>query len=329
MRFVLARLLLSLVAFGSVLWPDPAGAQNPGARFRVAYLSPATASGANKAAFDEFKRELIDRGYREGDNLIIDARWASGDVERLPALAADLVSLKPDVIVAVTTPVTAAARGATSTIPIVMTLVSDPVGAGFVASLAHPGGTVTGVMDYGIELSDKFVELAMELSPTSKAVGVLTSDNPAHRMQLERMEIVAASRLSIVPVMGRSPQEIDDAFVSAAKRGTKVMIVLGGLPQGSLREKIAELALHHKMATIAPQHPYVEAGCLLSYGPKWSVQYRMAGEFVAKLLGGQRPGDLPVQQPFNVELVINRRTADALGVKIPQSLIQRADEVIE
>ena len=327
MRTVVARLLFPLVAaaFGA----GPAVAEKGAAPLRVAYLSSSTGSDVGKAALDEFKKVLRDRGYREGDNLVIDVRWAGGNVERFPALAEELVSLKPNVIVTITTPVTAAARKATSTIPIVMAFVSDPVGEGFIASMAKPGGNVTGVMDYGIELGSKFIEQARELSPTSRAVGVLTADNPAHHMQLEKMRVVAPGGPSVLPLMGRSPEEIDAAFTTAAEQGAKVMIVLGGPPQSGLRDVIAESALRHKLATIAPQRPYVEAGCLMSYGPPWFVQYRMAADFVARILAGKRPGELPVEQPVNIELVINLKTAKGLRMKIPPALSQRADAIIE
>lgn len=306
-------------------------AQQPEKVYRVAWLSSGSSTSTNsRALFEEFRQTLRDLGYIEGKNLVIDLRWAESSAERIPSIAAELVALKPDVIVANTTPVTAAAKQATSTIPIVMTFVSDPVGAGFVASLARPGGNITGVTDYGVDLAAKFVDLAHALVPTDTRIAVLMSNNPVHALQLKHIQDAATTmRLTILPLMGRSPEEIAKAFVLAEKERATSVIVLGGPPHSALREKIAELALKSRLGTISPQRPYVEVGGLLSYGPRSLPQYRLVAIFVDQILKGRKPGDLPVQQPVELELVINLKTAKTLGITIPQSVRQRADEVIE
>ena len=305
-------------------------AQQPAKVHRVAYLSASSDSATSQAVLGEFKQRLHVLGYIEGQNVVIDPRWAGGNIERIPALAAELIALKPDVIVTMTTPVTTAVKQATSTIPIVMLLVSDPVGAGFAASLARPGGNITGVTDYDVELAAKSMELARTIVPTLTRIAVLMSDNPLHPMQLERIRKAAGTmRLSVLPLMASSPGELERAFALAQKEKVTVAIVLGGPPQNALREKIAELALKSRMATIFFQRPYVDAGGLLSYGPDFMGQYRLAAVFVDQILKGRKPGELPVQQPTELELVINLRTAKALDIAIPQSLLLRASQVVQ
>jgi putative ABC transport system substrate-binding protein len=293
---------------------DMAAAQQPAKVYRVAYLSTASSnSTSSKAGFEEFQKTLRDLGYIEGQNLVLDPRWADGSAERIPGLAAELVALKPDVIVATTTPGVTAVKTATSTIPIVMMIVSDPVGAGFVTSLARPGGNITGVTDFGVDLAAKSVELVHALVPSGTRIAVLMSDNPVHPLQLKLIQDAATNlRLTVLPIMGRSLGELEKAF-----------------RRNALREKIAELAMKSKLATISPQRPYVDVGGLLSYGPKSLPQYRLVAGFVDQILKGRKPGELPVQQPVELELVINLKTARALGITIPQSVKLRADEIIE
>jgi putative ABC transport system substrate-binding protein len=310
---------------------DKVAAQQPAKTYRVAYLATTSSnSAASKAAFAVLKKALQDLGYEEGRNLTLDARWSEGSVERAQSLAAELVALKPDIIIAATTPGTAAARQATSTIPIVMVLVSDPVGAGFVSSLAHPGANITGITDYGIDLAAKYVELARTLAPRGTTIGVLLSDNPVHQFQLKLIRDAAATMaLTVVPLMGRSPEELETAFALAKKENAAALIVLGGPPHNSLREKIADLAVKSRLPSIFPARPYVDVGGLLSYGPNNLSQFGLAATFVDKILKGAKPADYPVQQPVEFELVINLNTAKAISVTIPQSLRLRADYLIQ
>jgi putative tryptophan/tyrosine transport system substrate-binding protein len=329
---VITRRRVLLAGGMGLLVAHPVSRGQPAATIRrVAWLSSSSRnSTASNALFEEFRKALQDLGYIEGKNLVIDRRWAESRAERFPDLAAELVALKPDVIVAITTPGTAAAKQATSTIPIVMMFVSDPVGAGFVTSLARPDGNITGITDYGVELAGKFVELAHALVPTDTRIAVLMSDNPVHPLQLKHIQDAATTmRLTTLPLMGRSLEEIENAFVLAEKERATTVIVLGGTPHNALREKIAELALKSRLATISPQRSFVEVGGLLSYGPRALPQYRLAAIFVDQILKGRKPADLPVQQPIELELVINLKTAKALGITIPQSVNLRADELIE
>jgi len=222
---------LLTVLLSVLLWSvcgGVAAAQQPAKVYRVGYLSGASSNSTSSiTVFEEFKKMLQQRGYIEGQNLVIDRRWAEGKVEQIPGLASELVALKPDVIVALTTPATAAVKQATSTIPIVMVLVSDPVGAGFVTSLGRPGGNITGVTDYDIELAAKSVELAHAVVPTRTRIAVLMSDSPLHPPQLKHIQDTANTmRLTVLPVMGRSLEELQKAFVFAEKENATTVIVL-------------------------------------------------------------------------------------------------------
>jgi putative ABC transport system substrate-binding protein len=275
------------------------------------------------------RNALGELGYVEGRNVIFDSRWAEGKTERLPELAAELAASKPDVIVAMTTQATLAAKRAAGAVPIVMINVTDPVGLGLVASLAHPGGNVTGLTDFGFELSLKSIELARELIPKATRIAVLVSDNPVHPYQLR--EIQNAAKRFEVTIVAASAMTADalESAITFAKASADVMIVLGGGLQSGNREKICELAKKLKLPTIANVRPYVIAGALASYGQKVLPQYRLAATYVDKILKGARPADLPVEQPIGFELVINLSTARALGLVIPQSLLLRANEVIQ
>jgi ABC-type uncharacterized transport system substrate-binding protein len=304
-------------------------AQQPTKVYRICVLSPnARESPTSKAVHDEFRNSLGNLGYVEGRNLVVDARWAEGKTERLPGLAAELVALKPDVIFANTTQATLAAKQAAGTIPIVMINVTDPIGFGLVVSLSRPGGNVTGLTDFGFELSLKSIELARELIPNATHIAVLVSDNPVHPFQLREIQDAARRfEVTIVPAFAMTVDELEKA-VTLAKANAAVMIVLGGGLQSGNREKISELALKAKLPTIANVRPYVDAGALASYGQKVLPQYRLAATYVDKILKGARPADLPVEQPTMFELVLNLSTAKALGLTIPQSVLLRADAVI-
>jgi putative ABC transport system substrate-binding protein len=304
-------------------------AQQPARVYRVGWLSPSNpASGA--FLLDPFKRELNALGYVEGQNLVLDFRYAEGKIARLPGLAAELVALKPDVIVAHTTNGALAAKQATETVPIVMTFVSDPVGAGIVSSLAHPGGNVTGVTDFGVELSAKAVEMVRAVGAKANRAAVLMSDNPSHPAQLKVMQDAARSAgVTLVPTMAGTPEDLEKAFASMRQNNVGALIVLGGAPHASQREKIAALAINDGIATISLTRPYVDAGGLVSYGASVQDSYSLPAIYVDKILKGAKPGDLPIGQPTKFELVINMKTARALGLTLPQSLLLRADELIQ
>ena len=324
----------AVLAFFLVLGFCPIGgvhdavAQTPAKVYRVAWLSVGSPASAGPQA-DALKRELGPLGYVEGQNLVFDFRYAEGKLERLPGLAAELVALKPDVIIASTTNGALAAKQATATIPIVIAFVSDPVGAGIFASLAHPGGNITGVTDFGIELAAKTVEMVRAVAPKVTRVAVLMSDNPSHPPQLKVMQDAARSAgVTLVPTMASAREDLEKAFASLAKEDAGALIVLGGAPHASQREKIAELAIKGGIPTIFLTRPYVDAGGLLSYGASIRHSYDVPAIYVDKIFKGVKPGDLPIEQPSKFELVINLKTAKALGLTIPQSLLLRADEVI-
>jgi ABC-type uncharacterized transport system substrate-binding protein len=279
---------------------------------------------------DIFRRALRDLGYIEGQNLVVDLRWAEGNAERLPSLAAELVAQKPDVIVTFTTDGALAAKRATTTIPIVIMFVSDPVSSGLVESLSHPGGNITGVTDYGLDLTAKYVELIHAVAPNAARIGILMSDSPIHPPEVKAIEAAAKSiGLAVVPTMDRSTDELEQAFASLAKNDAGALIALGGARQGSQRKKIAELAVKFRMPALFPTRAYVEQGGLMSYGPNLSATYKLGARYVDKILKGAKPAELPVEQPPMFELVISLKTAKSLGVTIPQSLLLRADEVIQ
>jgi ABC-type uncharacterized transport system substrate-binding protein len=309
-----------------------AEAQSPTKVYRIGWLAPFEAAtvlpgGGNRGIFI---RTLSDLGYAEGRNLIIDLRYAERKDDRLPALAAELVALKPDVIVALTTPGTKAARQATTTIPIVIVQVGDPVGSGFVASLARPGGNITGVTDISLDLAAKYVELAHALAPKATRFGFLMTDNPLNPAALKATQDAAtATGLTVLPVMDRSDVELEQAFASLAKEKVGALIVPGGGLAGAQAEKIADLAARAKLPALYPDRYYVTKGGLLSYGPSYPQMFKTAATYVDKIFKGAKPGDLPIEQPTKFELVINIKTAKALGLTIPQSLRLRADEVIE
>jgi putative ABC transport system substrate-binding protein len=275
---------------------------------------------------------LRDLGYIEGQTLVLEFRGAEGKNERFPRLAAELVALKPDAIVVETTPGAIAAVNATATVPIVIVNVSDPVGSRLVASLARPGGNVTGVTDFGTELAVKAVDLLHTVVPGATRIAVLMSDNPVHPSQLREIQD-AANRISltILPTKVTSTEGFEEAFASMAKQKAGALILLGGAPFSTeaQRDKLVDLAATTRLPALYPSRVYVEAGGLLGYGPNFPHMFRLAATYVDKILKGAKPADLPVQQPTEFELVINLKTAKALGLTIPSSLLLRADDVIQ
>ena len=305
-------------------------AQPPAKIYRVGYLGMTSPSSA-AIYIDAFKEGLRDLGYSEGRNLVIDMRWADGHGERFPSLAAELVALKPDVIVTVPPAAVVAARQAAPTIPIVIIAAADPVGSGFAASLAHPGGNVTGLSGLYLELSGKQLELLHAVVPKTIRFAVLMLDSPVHSAMLK--EIQAAAKkigLTILPTRIKSFEELDKAFASMAKEKAQALIVLSlTLVSLAQHEKIFELAARANLPSISYAREYAEAGGLMSYGPNYLQQFRHSATYVDKILKGARPGDLPIQQPTEFELNVNLKTAKALGITIPQEVLLRADKVIE
>jgi putative ABC transport system substrate-binding protein len=298
--------------------------------YRIGYLSSGpSASNLYRGAFQQRLREL---GWVEGQNIVIDYRFAEGKLDRLPDLAAELVQLKVDVIVAAPTPSAAAAKNATGTIPIIMWGVGDPVGLGLVASLARPGGNVTGLSySVGLETFGKGLELLKEAIPRLGRVALLSNPaNPAHAPAVENVKVVARSLdVQLQLLEARGPSELDGAFAAMAKERVAALLVVGDSVFVFQRARLADLAAKNRLPTMHGNKENVEAGGLMSYGPSNLDALRRAATFVDKILKGAKPADLPVEQPTKFELVINMKTARALGLTIPQSLLLRADQLIE
>ena len=292
---------------------------------RIGLLSP----GSPSAATDAFRRGLAEQGYVEGRNIHLDFRWAEGRADRLPVLAAELVQAKVDVIVAFISSAAKAAQQATRTIPIVMVGVGDPVSLGLVTSLARPGGNITGNTSFGPELNAKRMQLLKEIIPGLKRAAVLwTPRNPLHESSVRRTEAAAlAVGVELQPLKVTSVDEIESAIRTATEQHAGALIVLGDPLLSSTR--IARLALERRLPTTFLERAGAEAGGLISYGPNMVDVYKRAAVYVDKILKGTKPGDLPVEEPSTFEFVINLKTAKALGLTIPPSLLSRADEVIE
>jgi putative ABC transport system substrate-binding protein len=280
-----------------------------------------------------FRQGLRETGYVEGRNVAIEYRWAEGHYDRFPALLADLVSRKVAVIAAFAgTPPALAAKDATTTIPIVFALAGDPIALGLVASLARPGGNITGVSSLAVELGPKQLEVVRELVPTARVIALLVNpDNPANANPLARaVEAAAATRgIELHRLHARNESEFDEAFAALPRVGAGALMIGTDPFFNSRVEQLVALALRHRVPTIYPFREYAVAGGLLSYGDSIIGAYRVAGAYAGRIVGGEKPSDLPVQQSTKVELIVNLKTANALGFTVPLALLVRADEVIE
>jgi putative ABC transport system substrate-binding protein len=314
--------LLALLALGAV--PRTSFAQQQGKVWRVGILSQ-----SNRTIFDPFLRGMRELGYVEGKNLAIDWRYAENKLERIPAMAVELVALKPDAIVSAANDGPMALQRATNTIPIIMTSPSDPVASGLVKSLARPGGNITG--NSGIDLSAKRLQLLLELVPNASPVGFfLRSGNPVNRAYIDGLNAAAkAAGISILPLEMRNLQEIENAFAAMVRQKARAMIVSPDPLFSSNNIKLAEFAVKYRLPYMAAERQYVEAGAMISYGANYAAMFHHAASYVDKIFRGAKPADLPVEQPTKFEMSINLKTAKALGLKVPQSLLARADEVIQ
>jgi len=280
-----------------------------------------------------FRQGLSENGYVEGQNVSIEYRWAEGSYDRLPALAANLVGRKVDLIVTSGgTPAALAAKSATSTIPIVFAFVADPVAAGLVASLARPGANVTGFSNISNELAPKRLELLSELVPQARAIALLVNpNNPtvAEALIGDVQEAARAKGLQLSVVKASTESQMDAAFAAFAQLQVGALLVGGDALYSSQREQLVALAAHHSVPAIYDGRQFAALGGLISYGTSLPAVYRQLATYAGKILNGAKPADLPVQQPATFELVVNLKTAKALGLTIPQSILARADDVIE
>ena len=321
------REFITLLGGSVVAWPVVARAQQ--AMPVIGFLSP----HANSVAYvDGFPTGLQELGYAEGRNIRIEYRWAHGRFELLPELAAELVRLNVDVIVASLTQASLVAKKATATTPIVMAGVADPVAVGLIASLARPGGNITGTSGLAADIVGKQIELLKEVIPGVSHIAVLW--NPANSafqsLQVREVEVAARTAgLELQLLEARAPNEFEAAFADILKKGTPALAVLGDPLFNVYAAAIAELALKNRLPTVSAGRVFTDAGILLSYGPSYFELHKRAAVYVDKILKGAMPADLPVEQPTKFELVINLQTAKALGLTIPSMLLARADEVIE
>jgi putative ABC transport system substrate-binding protein len=333
------RTFLAMVPGSLLAAPLVAAAQQPGKVYRIGFLSPSSPSDPEKLAspFGEgglaaFRQGMRDLGYAEGQNISIEPRWAEGRFERLPDLAAELARLKVDVIVSVVTQATLSAKNATRTIPIVMVAAGDPVGSGLVPNLARPGGNVTGPSSMYAELAGKQLELLMKTAPKVSRVAVLWNPaNAAWQVQMLRQTETAARALGLQRQLleARGPDELEGAFAAMTRERANALLVQVDVIFALHAQRIADLAAKHRVPAMYGAREHVGAGGLMSYAPNILDLFRRAATYVDKILRGAKPGDLPIEQPTKFELVINLKTAKALGLTIPQSVLLRADQVIE
>jgi len=322
-----------LAGTGAVLLASPRAseAQQAGKVPRIGYLR-STSPSDRPPLLDAFRQGLRELGWVEGRNIVIDYRYAEGRFDRLPDLAAELVRLKVDIIVASPTPAAAAAKNATQTIPIVMIAVTDPVGLGLIASLARPGGNVTGLSySVGPEIIGKQLELLKETVPKVRRVAILSNPaNPSQPLSIRELKVAARSlgvQLQLLEAQG--PNEFDGAFAAMATERVGALLVMSDSMLNSHRTRLADLAARSRLPAAYGLRENVEAGGLVSYGPSVRDLFRRSATYVDKILKGAKPADLPVERPTKFDLVINLKTVKALGLTIPQSLLGRADEVIQ
>jgi putative tryptophan/tyrosine transport system substrate-binding protein len=319
--FALCALLPALCA--------SAEAQQPTKVPRIGYLA-ANFPSTNLARIEAFRQGLRDLGYVEGKSIVIEWRYAEGKPDRLPALAAELVRIKVDVIVSAGPPPTRSAKQATVTIPIVMAFDDDPVGSGFAASLARPGGNITGLSTLAPEISGKLLELLREIVPKLSRVAVLgNATQPGNPQALREINLAADGfgvQLQYLEVRG--PKDIETAFRAASKERADAVLVLGSAVLNSQRKEISELAVKSRLPTIYNRSEYVEDGGLVFYGVSINDLFRRAATYVDKILKGAKPADLPVEQPKKFEFIINLKAAKQIGLTIPPNVLVRADKVI-
>jgi putative ABC transport system substrate-binding protein len=322
------RKFITLIGGAAAAWPLAARAQQPALPV-VGFINPASAKDY-EPQLSAFLKGLSEAGYVDGRNVAIEYRWAEGQHDRLPAMAADLVRRQVTVIAATTTPAALAAKAATATISIVFEIGGDPIQLGLVAKLSRPGGNVTGVSQLSVEVAPKRLELLHELVPAASIMALLV--NPADRPGVSIEEAQSAARtlgLELHILNASTDRDFDGVFAKLIQLRAGGLVVGGGAFLNSRSEQLGALALHHGVPAISRGREFVVAGGLLSYGASITVAYRLAGNYTGRILKGEKPADLPVQQATKVDFYINLKTAKALGLNVPPSMQARADEMIE
>jgi len=323
------RGFLTILAVGLLLSTPFAGAQQPATVYRIGFFGGGTSASA--PFLDAFRQGLSDFRWVEGRHYVIEYRSAEENIDRLSEVAAELVRLNVDVIVATSPPAIWPVKDATKTIPIVMVMGPDPVESGLVQSLARPGGNITGLITLSADLGAKQLELLRDIVPGVSRVAVLFNPtNPWHPNGLKRIEPSAQSLgLQLYPVGVRGPDELDGAFARVTQHRADALLVFPDPLIVGQRRRIAALALKHRLPALCALRESAEAGCLASYWPNSAAQVRRAATYVYRILNGARPGDLPIEQPTRFELVLNAKTAKALSLRLPPAVRVRADEIIE
>ncbi|MGB6585446.1 MAG: ABC transporter substrate-binding protein [Pseudolabrys sp.] len=326
------REFIGLVGGAAATWPLMANGQQSTGIKRVGVLM-GTAEGDpdQQAMVSVFSRALADLGWNEGKNIHIEYRWAAGDTARLPALAAELARLTPDAIFAQGTPATTALRQAAPTTPVVFVNVSDPVRTGLVSSLAHPGGNITGFTNYELSMGSKWLEILKQISPGIERVAVIYNpDNPVMSGNLHSIDVAGPKLgVQVVAKPGRKPEDFERAIGAWASEAKGGLLVLLDFLTLAHRDLIIALAARYRLPAGYSLRVFAVDGGLFAYGVDAKDLFRRGAAYVSEILKGARPADLPVQQPTKYELIINRKTANALGFSIPQTLLATADEVIE
>src|SRR6185503_17605721 len=322
-----------LIAFGAGVLAQPLRSLAQPAKIPfVAYMTPVVPQNNTDLRLEAFVLGMRDLGYVPGKNLRLEVRWGEGKLERMPAIAAELVRLKVDVLVAASSPSILAARDATRTIPIVMPVSSDPVAEGLVASLARPGGNITGLSLMAPELGAKRLQLLRQVAPReSRSVAVLW--NPAYKGMGARFQeaerAAPAVGMNVLSLEVRDSREMEAVFDAVSRQRPDALLLLADPLTVSLRARIVEFAREKKLPAIYETREFVEAGGLMSYGPNVPEQFRRSAYYVDRILKGAKPGDLPIEQPTKIELIVNLGTARALGITIPQAILSSADQVLE
>jgi len=327
------REFITLLGGAVAAGPIAARAQQDSKSWRIGFLTPRSRpSPPDRDTFsDAFMQGMSDLGYSEGKNLAVEWRYADGDYKRLTGFATELAGMNLPVIVTYGTAAARVLQGTTKTIPIVVAAAVDLVGAGIVASLARPGGNITGLSVIDVDISGKQLELLKAISPTLSRVAVLLNPgNPANPAVLKHVQAVApALNVEVVAVNAATPQAIENAFADAAQQRAGAVIVAADAFFSGQGPRIAASALQHRLATISLYQDHVVAGCLMNYGQNVAEFHRQAAKYVDRILKGAKPEDLPVEQPTKFDLVINNKTAVALGLTIPRGVLVSADRVIE